>query len=401
MIRTGAAADAIRSRTRLRIVAVASAFFLNGLAFGQWAARIPAVQTQTNLDKASLGLALLAAAFGGILVMPVGGWLGSRVGTHNMTALTLLGCAAMLPILAAANGFLWLAAGLFLWGAAQGPMDVCMNANGLAVERRLETGPIMSRLHGTWSIGSFAGASVTAGAVSLGVSLQVQFAVLAALLASGAVFLRITMLPDRHAESGSFRLPPRQLVGLGFLAFCGLVAEGAASDWSALYMRDGLGAADNVGALTLAVFAGSMAIARLLGDRMTVTLGPRGLVSGGAALAAAGLGAALLVPVTPVAIAGFGLMGAGVAAVVPVLFRAGGSQPGIPAAIGIAAVSTMGYAGGLSGPPIIGAVASASSLRLALAIIVAMLVVLSIGSRTALRGELRVPEPAVPEELPS
>ena len=121
--------------------------------------------------------------------------------------------------------------------------------------------------------------------------------------------------------------------------------------------------------------------------RVELQLRPDGsgrLVSGGAALAAVGLGLALAFATPWIAIAGFGLMGLGLAAVIPTLFRAAGSQPGVPSSVGIAAVSTMGYAGGLAGPPIIGTVAQVATLRGSLAIILVMLAILAIAGRRAL-----------------
>jgi hypothetical protein len=221
-------------------------------------------------------------------------------------------------------------------------MDVCMNANGLAVERA-GAGPIMSRLHATWSIGAFTGALISAQVAALGIAVLPEFAVVGAFLAVAGIVLAWAMLPDRHAgEGGGFRLPTGRLALLGALALCGLMAEGSATDWSGVYMRRGLEASEGLAALAVATFSGAMALARLAGDRLTVMLGPARLVSGGAALAALGLGLALAVPVPAVAIVGFGMMGAGLAAVVPTIFRAAGSQPGISSAVGIAAVSTMG-----------------------------------------------------------
>ncbi len=386
---------AIRPRLRLRTAAVAAAFLLNGVAFGAWAARIPAVQAQTHLDEAGLGFALLAAAVGAVLTMPIGGWLGGRFGTHIVTPLTMLGCGSLLPLVGASWDYASLVATLFVFGISQGTMDVSMNANGLAVERA-GAGPIMSRLHATWSIGAFSGALTSAQVAAMGVPVLPEFAVVGAAMAGVGVVLFWAMLPDRHAEGGGrLRLPTGRLALLGALALVGLLAEGSASDWSGVYLRRGLGASEGMAGLAVATFAGAMAVARLAGDRLTVLLGQGLLVSGGGALAAVGLGLALAVPVPEVAILGFGVMGLGLAAVVPTLFRAAGSQPGIPASVGIAAVSTMGYAGGLIGPPIIGTIAHAASLRGALLLVLAMLAILALAARGALTSPSRSAEPVV------
>ncbi len=372
-----------RPQLGVRGAAVTTAFLLNGLSFGVWAARIPAVQAQTHLDEAGLGFALLGTAIGAVLTMTIGGALGGKFGTHVMTSLTLIGCGATMPLMGASSDFTSLIASLFLFGIWTGTMDVCMNANGLAVERA-GSGPIMSRLHATWSIGAFTGALVSAQVAAAGVGVLPEFTVVGVGLALGGFVLRFAMLPDRHAEGGRLRRPTGRLLLLGGLALFGLLAEGSATDWSGVYLRRTLESTEVMAALAVATFTGSMAFARLFGDKLTVLLGPGRLVSGGAALAALGLGLALAFATPRMAIVGFGLMGMGLAAVVPTLFRAAGSQPGIPSSVGIAAVSTMGYAGGLAGPPLIGTVAHVVTLRGSLMIILVMLAILAVASRRAL-----------------
>lgn len=382
-----AAAPVTRPDLRVQAAAVAAAFMLNGLSFGVWAARIPAVKAQTGLDEAGLGFALLGASIGAVLTMTFGGWLGSKFGTHVMTPLTMAGCAVMVVFIGASWDFASLTIALLIFGMAQGTMDVSMNANGIAVERA-GSGPIISRLHAAWSIGAFAGALISTQVAALGIPVFPEFAVAGAGLAIGGLILRFTMLPDKHAEGGGrVQLPTGPLVLLGALALCGLMAEGSATDWSGVYLQRTMNASEGLAGLAVTTFTGSMAIARLAGDRLAVMLGSARLVSGGAALAALGLALALAVQIPAVAIVGFGMMGLGLAAVVPTLFRAAGSQPGIPASVGIAAVSTMGYAGGLIGPPVIGTVARAATLRGSLLIILVMLIVLMVAGRRALSAK--------------
>jgi MFS family permease len=379
-----AAGPSARTDLRIHAAAVAAAFMLNGASFGTWAARIPAVKEQTGLDAAGLGFALLGASVGAVLTMTFGGWLGSKFGTHVMTPLTTVGCAVMMVFIGASFNYASLTLSLLIFGICQGTMDVSMNANGMAVEHA-GAGPIMSRLHASWSIGAFGGALASTQVAALGIPVLPEFAVAAAGLGIGGVILRFTMLPDRHAEGGGrLRLPTGPLALLGALALFGLMAEGSATDWSGVYLQSTMNASQGMAGLAVTVFTGSMAVARLAGDRLSLRLGSARLVSGGAALAALGLALALAVQVPAVAIVGFGMMGLGLAAVVPTLFRAAGSQPGIPAAVGIAAVSTMGYAGGLIGPPVIGTVAGVATLRGSLVIILVMLVILVLAGRRAL-----------------
>ena len=135
----------------------------------------------------------------------------------------------------------------------------------------------MSRLHGTWSLGSFVGAFVTIASVSAGLSLFAQFCLLAVWMALSAAVLSRTMLPHRQPVEGSaFRLPPRALLPLGFLIYCGMLAEGSAGDWSGVYMRTDVLSTQQEAALTLGAFSAAMAFSRLVGDRMTEWLGGAG-----------------------------------------------------------------------------------------------------------------------------
>jgi predicted MFS family arabinose efflux permease len=386
----GSGSDAAPS-LRLARAAVAAAFVANGVIFGSWAARIPAIKEQAGLDSVHLGFALFAAGIGAVLAMSAAGVLAGRVGTHAMTAGTLLGCAALLPLLAMAPSFVALFGVLLVFGGLQGSMDVCMNANGMAVEQAGGR-PILSRLHAAWSIGSFSGAFLTAAAIQVGVTLLGQFLLLAAGLAITAVVLGRTMLPDRrHGEGPSFRRPPRRVVALGLLAFAGLMTEGSASDWGGVFVKDSLGGTAQEAAIALAAFAAAMATARLFGDHLAARWGAARVVSWGGAAAAVGLGGAIAVANPIAAIVGLALMGMGLAAIVPTVFRAGGSQPGISSAVGIAAVSTMGYAGGLTGPPLIGSVAGITGLRIALGGVAVLLVVLAVAAPRALGSSGGVP----------
>ena len=388
------------ARLRRARLAVAYAFLVHGVMFGAWASRIPAVQTHTGLDTTHLGFALLAASAGAVAAMSFAGVLAGRFGSNKVTVAMLLGYAACVPALALANSFVTLVAELAFVGAFQGSMDVAMNANGLAAEQA-GTSPIMSRLHGTWSIGSFVGAFATIVAVTAGLSVLTQFCLLAAWMGVSGAFLARTMLPHRQPSAGSaLRRPPRRLLALGFLIFCGMLAEGSAGDWSGVYMRTSVLATEQQAALTLGAFSVAMTVSRLVGDRMTELLGPGRLVTLGAILGAAGLGMALALHMAVPTIAGFTMLGLGLGAIVPITLRAGGSQPGIPSGFGIAAVSTMGYAGMLTGPPIIGSVAGLAGLRAALGLVVALLVVLAVTAGRAVGAPVTIPEPAVPTELP-
>jgi hypothetical protein len=243
-----------------------------------------------------------------------------------------------------------------------------MNAQGLAVEGRLGR-PIFSSVHAAFSFGGFAGAGLGALAAALGIAPlpHLAFAALVfgipGLIAVGSLLVRDEK-SDTPARGPRQRLPWR-LVLIGCGAFLALLAEGGASDWSAKLVHDDLGGSAASGALAYAAFSVGMAGGRLIADRLYSRWGSTGLLRRSGAFAALTLGVGLALGTSASAIAGFGLFGLGLAGIVPTLFRAGGSQPGVSTGPGLAVVSSLGYFGLLVGPPIIGGLAQLTSLRLA------------------------------------
>src|SRR5918999_583013 len=285
-------------------------------------------------------------------------------------------------------------------GAAAGALDIAMNAHGVEVERRYAR-PILSSFHAGWSFGGLVGAGVGALAAWAGVGLLPHFTGVAVVVGVSTLPAPPALLPAgaaRREPPPRLARPPRQLLALAALAFCGLFAEGAAADWSAVYLAGPLDAGAGLAALGFAAFSVAMAGFRLLGDGLTTRWGPVALMRRGGLLAGAGLAAALVIGHPAAALVGFACMGAGLAAVVPVSFRAARSLAGVPAGAGIAALTTVGYTAFLVGPPVIGFAAEVAGLPLALGIVVVLL-----GMLAALAAEA---EPAralgapVPEPLP-
>ena len=192
----------------------------------------------------------------------------------------------------------------------------------------------------------------------------------------------------------ALRLPSRRVAMLGLIAFCSLFAEGVAADWSAVYLKDSLGASAGLAAVAFAAYALTMAAGRMVGDRLTVRWGPSGLLVRCGLLAGAGLAAALVIGHPAAGIVGFALLGAGVAPVVPVVFRAGGTTPGVPSSQGIAMVGWLGYFGMMAGPPVVGFSAEGIGLPAALGIVCGMVLTVAL-----LAGYAR-PAPPPPRRAP-
>src|SRR5215210_1042242 len=367
--------------TRAARRAVTVIFLLNGVLMGSWAARIPAVKERLDLGEAELGLALGLVALGALVAMPVSGWMSARGGSRRTTRFAFVLCCLTIPLPALAPAYAVLLPAALLLGAGNGSLDVAMNAHGVAVERRHES-PILSSFHAAFSCGALAGAGTSALAASADLDVRWHLlAVAAAALAVGIVACRSLLPADAdHAgeEAGPLLAwPPRALWAVGAVGFCALVCEGATADWSAVYVRESLESSAGVAALAFAAFSATMTIGRLLGDRLTSAWGPEALVRRGGLLSAAALAAALLIGHPVAAIAGFALLGIGIATMVPVVFRAASEVDGVTPGVGIAAASTMGYFGFLVAPPIIGGIAELTTLPFALGLLVLLSLVMA------------------------
>jgi predicted MFS family arabinose efflux permease len=352
-------------------LAVATIFCLNGLALANWIARIPDVKQQLRLSDQRLGLVLLCVAAGALVAQPMVGWLIGRVGSRRMTTIMLVGfcLSVILPGLAA--DMLSLMGALFVFGACNGGLDVAMNAQAALVEQRFAR-PIMSSFHGLWSIGGLVGAALGGLIATQGVSVRTHLLGVAIVAVVIAVFATRWLVMDdqQHHDAGpSFALPPRALVLLGLIAFGVLFCEGAIADWSAVYLRESLQSTPAVAATGYAVFSLLMAAGRLTGDALALRLGPAWVVRGGGALVALGLGVAIVSDIPVIAIVGFGMIGAGLACSFPLILSAAARTPGVAANTAIAAMATVGYTGFLVGPPLIGTVAEAVTLRGALGLL--------------------------------
>jgi HAD superfamily hydrolase (TIGR01509 family) len=375
-------------------IAITVFFLGDGLLLGSWAARIPAVQRHADLTSSELGLALFAMSLGALVSMPLAGLLGERIGSRVVTVAALLTGGASLFLASLAGGLGGLALVLVAFGAAFGATNVAANAQGVALER-LYGRSILSSFHAAFSTGGLAGAGLGALVAGAGIGPRAHFGTLALTLAGIGLIGGRRLLPPNVGEAPPAPIlarPPRPLLVLGAAAFFTLLAEGAAADWSAVYLSQSLGATAAVAALAYTGFSLAMAASRTVGDRLNGRLGPAALARLGGLLAATGLALALAVGTTSAALAGFAAMGAGLGVVVPVVFRAAGSTPGVPAGVGIAAVSTIGWLGFLAGPPAIGFAAGAVGLRSALVIVVvatAMVALLSRSSSPARREAFR------------
>ncbi|MCA9876979.1 MAG: MFS transporter [Thermomicrobiales bacterium] len=350
-------------------------FLLFGVLYGSWVSRIPAVQNGLSLNDAELGVALLSMSVGAILAMPITGLLLRHLGNRQVVRVASVLLPLGLPFIIVTASQWQLALVLLIFGMVFGMVDVSVNAYAVALEARLAR-PIMSTMHGLFSLGGLIGAGGTIAAASQGLEARPQFLAVAIAVSLLSLLLGLSLIDigGRDTSAPVFVMPSRSLLGLGLFAFCVLLSEGAIADWSAVYLENVLGATASVAASGYAAFSIAIAACRFGGDPLTQRFGAVTVVRVGCLIAAAGMALAVLGNTVPTTMAGFALVGAGLAATFPTALSAAGRTPGMAPGMAIGAVATAGYAGLLTGPPIIGFISNALNLRMGMALVIVLCV---------------------------
>jgi predicted MFS family arabinose efflux permease len=348
------------------------------------------VKARAGLDDATLGLLLLCLGIGSLVTMPAAGALARRFGPRPLLVAAVAVTGVTLALLSRVSALPVLAASLTGLGMGLGLLDCLMNLQAVAVERRaarpMMSGfhglyslgcivGMMSGFHGLYSLGCIVGAAGFSALLSLGLTPPAAtLAVVAGIVAAGLAALP-GILPGEGAPRGpAFALPRGPVLLIGLVCFVVFLTEGAALDWSGVFLIQERGLDPARAGLGYAAFSLTMTVGRLTGDALVRRVGRRRIVVLGALLAAGGLALVSAVPLWPVTLLGYALVGAGCANIVPVLFTAAGRQTAMPAALAIPAVTTLGYAGVLAGPAAIGFLAQATSLTLAFLAVAALLV---------------------------
>lgn len=367
-------------------------FLICGTALSSWAPMVPLAKDRLRLEESELGLLLLLLGAGAIAMMPLTGFLIGKLGSRIIIAAGALLTSLTLPTLLIAPNYITMAIALFLFGCGIGTVDVAMNTHGVNVQNRYGR-PIMSSLHGLFSVGGLI------GSLCLGFLIKFGLNPLVAAIGISTVLLLLTISQYRAlfsaqtekensvkaattaqepGSTASAWLDLRVLF-LGFLCFCVFLSEGAMLDWSAIFLRDVKHIPIAYAGAGYASFSVAMAIMRLLGDKIVEKINGRTIVVGGAIIAAAGLAIAIQSESIALVLVGYSLLGIGAANIIPILFSEGGLIQGVSPTIAIAAISTIGYAGQLAGPALLGFVAQQYTLPIAFGLVAALMLLVGIG----------------------
>lgn len=367
-------------------LAVGAIFFLPGLIFASWASRIATIQQTLGLSDAGLGAILFSIPVGLMLSLPFAGWLISHIGSRKLALIGLVVYGLALIGLGFAPTVPMLVTCMVLYGFASNTVNIAVNTQAVATEK-IYGKPIMASFHGLWSLAGFAGAGIGTYMISKGIIPLHHFTFITIFVIVSLFLCQRYLLDDSTpSEVGpAFVLPDRSLIKLGIIAFCSLICEGAMFDWSVIYFKKVLDARNGWMAAGYTCFMCTMALGRFIADWFAARFGLKQTLQLSGLLTASGLIIAVIFPHLYTAMLGFLLVGFGVSSVVPMIYSVAGRSETMSPGMALAAVSTIGFVGFLVGPPVIGFVAGAFSLRVSFILIAIMgLCVTAISSKVKL-----------------
>jgi len=381
IIATGAAQPGVAQQHATRII-----FLLSGFAMAAWAPLVPFVKLRLAISDGTLGLLLLCIGAGSTFSMPLTGFMTGKLGCKTVILIASILLLLALPLLSLMDSITGMALVLLVFGAAIGMIDVAMNVHAVVVEKASGRA-MMSGFHGFFSLGSIFGAVAVTGLLFVGLT-PFQSVMLVVVLLAILVTMTSPHLwrETRHDGDGPmFVLPRGWVILLGFLCFVMFMTEGSMLDWGALFLTTERGVSAHQAGLGYAIFSVAMTAGRLAGDRIVSALGRYNVLMYGSLCATCGL--ILLTAVDNLWIAGLGfvMIGFGASNLVPIMFSAAGNQTSMPASMAIASVTTLGYAGILAGPALIGFIAQVSSLSVALGCVAAMMLCVTVCAKAVVR----------------
>jgi MFS family permease len=366
--------SAVSSNRRTNRFAVSAIFFMHGLCFASWASRIPTIQENLKLSASMLGGILFALPLGFFISLPFAGWLISKAGSKKVVIPSAALYSLSLVAIGASTNVLSLVFALFSFGFFANLLNISINTQAVVVEG-LYKKRLMATFHGLWSLAGFAGAAIGTWMIGRGVMpLQHFIFICVAFLIVNAIcaFYLVTKDEGTSEKRPLFAMPDKSLIGLGLIAFCSMMAEGAMFDWSGIYFSKVVQVDNALTGLGYTIFMIAMASMRFLADGLSGRFGLKRILQTSGLLTTAGLLIAVILPQLIPALVGFFLIGMGVSSVVPMVYSAAGKSKTLSPGAALTAVSSFGFMGFLIGPPIIGFIAEASSLRISFLAITVM-----------------------------
>jgi MFS family permease len=348
-----------------RRVALGSLFFLAGLCFSSWAARIPDIQVKFDLSEAQLGSLLLGLPVGSLLALPLAGWAVYRFGSKIVAVISTVSYMVFLPLIGFSESMWMLVPVVFVFGMTGNMMNISLNTQALALEDHYGRN-ILGSFHGLWSLAGFTGAGIGAVMIFFGILPKFHYLSVATLVLI-VLLIAYGFLLDEHERGAGgglvLRKPDDLLLRIGGIAFLGMLCEGCMFDWSGVYFKKVVEIDPGLIALGYVSFMGAMALGRFISDRLTNKFGKILILRSSGILMFCGLMLSVLFPVPIVATIGFLMVGFGVASIIPIAYSTAGRSKLYSPGVALAIISTISFFGFLIGPPLIGFIADLLSLK--------------------------------------
>lgn len=359
---------------RLNRIAVGVIFFMHGLCFASWASRIPTIQENLQMSSSRLGAVLFALPVGFFFSLPLAGLLVGTLGSKRVVILSAILYSSSLLCIGISSNIVALVFSLLAFGFFANLLNISINTQAVIVER-LYVKKLMASFHGLWSLAGFAGAAIGAWMIANNIAPFTHYLFISItflIVNSFCAYYLVTKDDVAEEKRPLFAMPDRSLIGLGIIAFCSMMAEGAMFDWSGIYFINVIKVDAELTGLGYTTFMIAMAGMRFLADGISARFGLIRILQLSGALTTAGLLLAVIVPDLIPALIGFFLIGMGVSSVVPMVYSAAGKSRTLSPGSALTAVSSLGFMGLLIGPPLIGFIAEATSLRISFLAITAM-----------------------------
>ena len=343
-------------------IATALCFFSLGFSTAAWAPLIPYAQQRLLLNHADFGLLLLCAGIGSMLAMPLAGRLANALGCRAVLAVILSAFLFILPALAYSPNHLMMAISLFFFGASAGALGVTVNIQAAQIEKKLGKS-LMSGFHGVCSLGGLSGVLGMTMLMGLGLAPLTGAVIVSVILLLIALFavplslgaeLKTAVEETSSEQSVKKAVPTWAILGIGLICFVAFLSEGAAMDWSGIYLATEFSLPAAQTGLAYSFFAGLMVLGRFSGHLIIQQFGEKNTILLSALLAATGLLTVVFAPVWQVVLVGYAILGLGSANIVPLMFSRAGRQKTLASHVALSYVSVFAYTGSLIGPALVG-----------------------------------------------
>jgi MFS family permease len=353
-------------------LAISIFFFISGFSFSSWASRIPELQSQLKLNDAELGSLLILLPAGLIITMPLTAFLLSKYTSHKIMLIASLLYVFLLALLGIAKNIWQIACILFLFGAARNLFNISVNTQAVGFQDA-NSKPIMSSFHGIWSIAGFTGAALSSLLISMDINVTTHFNLVCLISLVCILFNhKNTLKTDvkKYNTSTSLLFPNKALLKLGIIAFFSMVCEATISEWGVIYFIKVVQVPKSLTTFGYLAYLSSMTLGRFLGDKLTNQFGAISVLKKSGFLAFVGIGIIVLFPNLVVATIGYFIIGLGLSCIIPLIYSIAGKHAALNIGPSITSISTIGYMGFLTGPPLVGFLSQSINMRVSFIVVI-------------------------------